>query len=148
MSRSIETVAVGDLVTFYEESEPYTVQARDDLFVILNRLVSVEEAEEDLELSTEYFWYTIVDLKRMIRGPHNRIFCFHEVGTREGCEQLLRDLRTGEIELSGRPSRHVEVCVVGIQKQGETDVKRSEEAGHDSAAADRRADASSNPASD
>ena len=45
--------------------------------------------------------YFIVDLVKMVRGPDNMVFCFG-YETQEQCEERLKELQDGTIEVSQR----------------------------------------------
>jgi hypothetical protein len=81
VSASIEAASVGDRVTFAEGRMPFTVQARDERFVICTRPFALQKT----------VLYSVVDLREGIRGPDNMVLCFG-YETREACEARLRDL--------------------------------------------------------
>ena len=84
-------VQVGDKVKLPDEKRRYTVQARDDRYIICTKYFNLQNT----------VMYFIVDLKNKWRAPDNMIFCFG-YETREQCEERLADLQSGTIELSQR----------------------------------------------
>lgn len=57
-------------------------------------------------------WYTILDFERQIRGTHNYVFSPYDMSIQEDIDQCLKDLISGEIEISHRrnvPLEEIEV---------------------------------------
>lgn len=79
-------VKVGDKVFVPKENKTFVVQARDDRYIICTD-------PDD--------YYFIVDLVDKWRAPDNMIFC-RGYETKTDCEDRLRELQNGEIELSVR----------------------------------------------
>lgn len=84
-------VQVGDKVKIPDEKRNYTVQARDNRYIICTKPFNLQH-------TVEYF---IVDLEEKWRAPDNMVFCFG-YETREQCEERLSELQSGQIELSRR----------------------------------------------
>lgn len=84
-------VSVGDKVFVPKEKRPYRVRARDDRYIICTKPFNPKHT----------VLYFIVDLKRKMRGPDNMIFC-SGYETDEDCEERLKELQDGEIEVSMR----------------------------------------------
>lgn len=80
-------VNTGDCIAVHESM--YTVMARDERYIIC---VNKEDDE-----------YFIIDLVRQERGPDNMIFCIGYENKKQ-CEERLKELQEGQIELSGRYS--------------------------------------------
>ncbi|WP_175867879.1 hypothetical protein [Burkholderia diffusa] len=79
----IQSAVVGSRVYFEGERMPYTVQARDDYFLICTKPFAARRT----------YIYSIVDIKRGERGPDNMIFGRSGgYGSRVDCEEALRDL--------------------------------------------------------
>lgn len=84
-------VEVGDKVYIPNEKRPFRVRARDDRYIICTKPYNPKR-------TVRYF---IVDLKERVRGPDNRIFC-SGYETDEHCVERLKELQSGEIEVSWR----------------------------------------------
>lgn len=81
----------GDPVYIPSEKRPYRVICRDDRFVICTKPFNIGKT----------VWYFILDLVEMRRGPDNMVFC-SGYETKEQCEERLKELQSGEIEVSQR----------------------------------------------
>lgn len=86
-----ETVKTGDKVFLPMEVRPYRVKCRDERFVICTKPYNPKHT----------VMYFIVDLKEKRRGPDNMVFC-SGYETQEQCEERLKELQTGMIEVSHR----------------------------------------------
>jgi hypothetical protein len=75
---------VGDRLWFRGEKRPYTIQARNERFLVCNKPFAARHTTI----------YTIVDLEENVRGPENLIFGAG-AETREQCEEMLVRLTTG-----------------------------------------------------
>lgn len=84
-------VSVGDKVFVPKEKKPYRVRVRDDRYIICTKPFNPKHT----------VLYFIVDLKRKMRGPDDRIFC-SGYETDEHCAERLKELQDGEIEVSMR----------------------------------------------
>lgn len=84
-------VKVGDKVKIPNERRRYTVDARDDRFIICTKWLNLQHT----------VLYFIVDLKERRRGPDNMVFC-SGYETILQCEERLRELQEGKIEVSRR----------------------------------------------
>lgn len=82
---------VGDRVFVCGEVRPYRVRCRDDRFIICTKPFNPKRT----------VIYFIVDLKEKMRGPDNMVFC-SGYETQEQCEERLRELQNGTIEVSVR----------------------------------------------
>lgn len=91
-------VDVGDKVYIPGEKRPYTVQCRDDRYIICTK---------PLKHTVRYF---IVDLVDRWRAPDDMVFCFG-YETPEQCRERLRELQSGEIHLSRRRGVRLDVEV-------------------------------------
>ena len=85
------TVKVGDKVYIPEQKRPFKVRARDERYIICTKPFNPRKT----------VLYFIVDLKERWRGPDNMIFC-SGYETDEDCQERLKELQNGEIELSQR----------------------------------------------
>ena len=81
----------GDPVFVPNEVRPYKVKCRDERFIICTKPFNPKRT----------VMYFIIDLKEHRRGPDNSCFC-RGYETQEQCEERLKDLQSGEIEVSRR----------------------------------------------
>jgi hypothetical protein len=91
--REFKNLRVGDYVQIYGEKRPYIVKCRDDRFIICTKPFNLRHT----------VFYFIIDLKRGLRGPDDCVFCAG-YETQEQCEERLKELQAGEIEVSSRRS--------------------------------------------
>lgn len=84
-------VEVGDKVYIPNHKRPFRVKARDDRYIICTKPFNARHT----------VIYFIVDLADKWRAPDNLIFCLG-YETDEDCQERLRQLQNGEIELSRR----------------------------------------------
>ena len=92
-------VEVGDKVYIPGEKHTYTVQARDERYIIFTKRIS--------DVDVDYF---IVDLKDRKRAPDDSLFRFG-YQTRKGCEKHLKELQEGKIALSSRRSIDLDIDI-------------------------------------
>lgn len=83
----------GDPVFVPNEVRPYRVKCRDDRFIICTKPFNPMRT----------VMYFIIDLERGLRGPDNMVFC-SGYETQEQCEERLKELQSGWIEVSTRRS--------------------------------------------
>ena len=81
----------GDPVFIPSEVRPYRVRCRDRRYIICTKPYNFKHT----------VMYFIIDLDLGIRGPDDRVFCFG-YETQEQCEERLKELQRGEIEVSRR----------------------------------------------
>ena len=84
-------VDVGDKVYIPGEKRPYTVQCRDDRYIICTKPFNLRH-------TVQYF---IIDLVDKWRAPDDMVFCFG-YETPEQCRERLQELQSGKIHLSRR----------------------------------------------
>lgn len=84
-------VKVGDKVKFEEERQAYTVQARNERFIICTKPFNVRKTT----------LYTIIDLERGVRGRDNLIFGMG-YETPEQIQDNMERLARGDMEVSYR----------------------------------------------
>lgn len=80
-----------DQVFIPGEKRPYRVKCRDNRFIICTKPMNLYH-------TVQYF---IVDLKEHRRGPDNMVFC-SGYETQEQCDERLKELQSGWIEVSRR----------------------------------------------
>ena len=81
----------GDPVYVPNEVRPYRVKCRDDRYIICTKPYNPQRT----------VIYFIIDLERCVRGPDNMVFC-SGYETQEQCEERLKELQEGKIEVSYR----------------------------------------------
>ena len=81
----------GDPVYINNEKRPYRVKCRDDRYIICTKPYNMQRT----------VMYFIADLKEQRRGPDNMVFCFG-YETQKQCEERLKELQAGTIEVSRR----------------------------------------------
>lgn len=81
----------GDPVYVQNEVRPYRVKCRDERYIICTKPYNPWR-------TVRYF---IIDLERGVRGPDNMVFC-SGYETQEQCEERLKELQEGRIEVSYR----------------------------------------------
>ncbi len=88
---------VGDKIKFNGEKQRYTLQARNDRFLIFTKPFNARKT----------VIYSIVDLERKERGPDNLVFS-HGHETKEQCEYNLKLLSENKMEVSYRRCKELE----------------------------------------
>lgn len=81
----------GDPVYVPNEVRPFKVKCRDKRYIICTKPYNPDR-------TVRYF---IADLIREVRGPDNMVFC-SGYETQEQCNERLKELQNGEIEVSYR----------------------------------------------
>ena len=82
---------IGDKVYIPEHKRPFRVKARDDRYIICTKPFNAQHT----------VIYFIVDLVDKWRAPDNMVFC-SGYETDEQCQERLKELQDGKIELSVR----------------------------------------------
>ena len=102
VSMEAKDLVVGQKVKFSDDRLWFTVQARNERFVICNAVTKNNT------------YHTIIDLDQGVRGDDNLVF--HDgYDNREHCEARLKDFIDGEIEVSHRNRvRLTIIAVMGI----------------------------------
>lgn len=91
-------VNIGDKVCVPTDKRPYTVKARDERYIICTKPFNVRHT----------VLYFIIDLLNKWRAPDNMIFC-SGYETTEDCQERLKELQDGTIELSRRRGIHLDI---------------------------------------
>lgn len=89
---SNDLLSVGSKVKFNTEKGAYTVKARSKRFAICTKPFNPQRT----------VLYTIVDFKRQVRGRNNLVFNIYDYKQQADIEHCLRDLETGDVEVSYR----------------------------------------------
>ena len=100
---------VKEKVKMVGEKQRYTIQARSNRFVILTKPFNARKT----------YIYSIVDLERKVRGRDNLVFGFcyidkngeisQNYNCKEGAEKAIEQLEKGEMEVSYRHYKNLEI---------------------------------------
>ena len=92
---------VGDKIYFKGEKFPYVIQACDKRFLVCTKPFNPKQTVQ----------YTIVDLEKGIRGADNywKWGGHYDYSKQEECQQCLKDLYRGEVEISSRNVVELEI---------------------------------------
>ena len=93
-------VEIGDKVYIPEHKRPFRVKARDDRYIICTKPFNAQHT----------VIYFIVDLVDKWRAPDNMIFC-SGYETDEQCQERLKELQSGKIELSVRRGMPLDIDI-------------------------------------
>lgn len=109
---------VDQKVYFEGENLPYNIMAASDRYAIASRNIDLSEdaslLEQEVEMGAfltieeayEYYKsdavYSILDLKKNIRGADNWIFGRYDYLNHSDCEKAILDLTSGDVEISRR----------------------------------------------
>ncbi len=86
-----QDLMAGDPVFIPGEKRPFKVICRDERYIICTKPFNPKH-------TVRYF---IIDLEKGLRGPDNMVFC-SGYETKEQCQDRLKQLQNGEIEVSTR----------------------------------------------
>lgn len=104
--------APGQRIHFSEDPDTvWHVAACDARYIIATANVHIPYDEEDCEPARDTWAYAICDLKLDVRGPDNMILG-SSYETYGDCEERLKELQAGEIEVSRRNHRYVRLDIV------------------------------------
>ncbi|MFR9541879.1 MAG: hypothetical protein SNH27_07490 [Rikenellaceae bacterium] len=98
-------VSVGDRVYFAGEERPYRVRECNENFAICTKPFNLQRT----------VFYSIIDFKRNVRGQDNLVLG-HGYETNEDCEDAMRMLANGYMEVSSRNSKFEELEIIKIKK--------------------------------
>ena len=96
----------GDKVWFLNNKKAFTVRACNDRFAICT---------QPYNLRPQTVVYTIIDFERNVRGMDNYVFGLYDYYSDEDCEQALKSLISGEMEVSYRRGKYVELDIYKIK---------------------------------
>lgn len=97
----------GDRIWFWEDKKPFRVRASNERFAICTK---------PFNLRPKTVLYTIVDFERGVRGMSNYVFDLHDYYMDEDCEDALKELERGEMEVSWRTHKHISIRIKRIAK--------------------------------
>ena len=87
-----QNLKVGDKIKFVPEKQKYTVKAKSERYLICTKPFNPKKT----------VLYTIVDLKRLVRGTNNRVFNPYDYAVQKDIDECLRDLESEQIEVTHR----------------------------------------------
>lgn len=95
---------VGDKIKFISEKQRYTIKAKDDRYIICTKPFNIKKT----------VLYTIIDLKRYVRGANNMVFNPYDYSTQEDINTCLIDLQYHNhgLEVTHRNSIMLDVEIV------------------------------------
>ncbi len=88
----LNQISVGQKVYFEGEKLPYVAKAAGDRFVILTKPFNLKKT----------VLYTIIDYNKGVRGTNNCVFNVYDYKKQADIEECLKDLESGETEVSHR----------------------------------------------
>lgn len=110
--------SVGKQVYFHNEKLPYKVMAVSKRYAVVSRPLNRREDAELLHHQvkmgayctfTEAFEhnkqspvYSLIDFEENIKAPDNLVFGIYDYSKESDCEKVIKDLESGELELSHR----------------------------------------------
>lgn len=101
MKNHLRIVRVGDKIRFNGEKLRYTVQARNERYIVCTKPFNPKHT----------VIYCIIDTVALRRGPENLVFGAG-AETREQCEDMVTRLASGESELSYRRSIELKIDAI------------------------------------
>ena len=106
IEQEMQNLKVGDKIKFAEEKQRYTVQALSNRYAVCTKPMNIYKT----------VLYTICDFKQGLRNRDNKVFGFCEgYEDRKSCELALKDLESGEMEISRR--HPVKINIESIKKE-------------------------------
>ena len=110
--------SVGKKVYFTNEKLPYKVMAVSERYAVVSRPLNRREDAELLHHQvkmgayctfTEAFEhnkqspvYSLIDFEENIKAPDNLVFGIYDYSKESDCKKVIKDLESGELELSHR----------------------------------------------
>ncbi|NMC30732.1 MAG: hypothetical protein GYA45_11750 [Pelolinea sp.] len=80
------SLKVGDKIKFKSDKRKFTVRAKSDRFLICTKPFNLEHT----------VLYTIVDLKRLVRGRDNLVFGIYDYAIQKDIDECLKQLMEDE----------------------------------------------------
>ena len=111
-------IKAGNKIFFTNDKQPMEVIALSERYAVCVRSMDLEDDFELLAFEVErgaYYdskdayedlkdspIYSILDFKENRRGPDNYIFGMYDYWSKEDCELCIKDLESGQVEISRR----------------------------------------------
>ena len=89
---------LGDKIKLGNQKQRFTVKAINNRYAILTKPFNLKHT----------VIYTIIDFKERKRNRNNLVFNIYDYSKQEDIDQCLKDLESGEVELSYRGIRELE----------------------------------------
>lgn len=121
----------GDFIKFKSERLPYRVMAVKNPFAICVRKLHIREDSELLhnrvemnaytsfteayKANKENPVYTIIDIRKKIRGPHNLVFGVFNYFDEKECQEAITWLHDGRMKISHRNTHSLDLEAVGTK---------------------------------
>lgn len=106
----INPLKKGDRILFKGDKKFYRVRCADERYAICT---------QPFNFRPRTVIYTIVDIREGVRGTDDMVFGIHDYYSDKDCNAALEELRNGELGLSRRNCRRLEVEKV-LTTDGET----------------------------
>jgi len=110
--------SVGNKIFFDGEKLPYKVMALSERYAVVSRPLNRREDAgllrhqvkmgayltftEAFEHNKQSPVYSLIDFKENIKAPDNLVFGLYDYSNEESCRQVIKNLESGEMELSHR----------------------------------------------
>lgn len=102
---TIAELKKNDKVWFADGKKPFKVRCANGRFAICTK---------PYNFKPHTVIYTIIDFKRGVRGMDNMVLGIHDYWSDEDCEDALRELNEGTLEVSYKHSKHVSLDIVKV----------------------------------
>lgn len=89
---------VGGMIYFRGDKRGFRITGRNDRYLV------------GWKTYPGNYLYTIVDFEEKRRGPDNLVFSCHTYNTERGARAAIVDLRKGDMEVSHRHGRKLDLC--------------------------------------
>lgn len=103
---TIGNAKVGDRVKFKDGGRAYTIQARNERFLVCTKPFNPKRT----------VLYTIIDLEKQIRGPENLVFGMG-AETRQQCEEMIARLSAKDMASEVSYRRKVPLSIERVESR-------------------------------
>lgn len=97
-----QNLKVGDKIKFESDKRKFTIKAKSDRYFICTKPFNLQQT----------VLYTIIDLERLVRGTNNLIFNGYDYEVQEDIDECLKDLESGNIEVSHRNCVKLDIEII------------------------------------
>lgn len=102
MKKLIIDLKKGDKIWFETNKRPFTVREANNRFAICT---------QPYNFKPRTVVYTIIDFERNVRGLDNLVFGLYDYYSDKDCKRALKSLISGEMEVSYRRGKYVELDI-------------------------------------